>query len=135
MRPTIHAAQHGTSRDKPIEYEDFRGNSPEKKIHLLPELEDLELVFVAFDVLYIRNGSVTKMTLSERHRILRSVVKDAPLEGIPIMGPLKGRLVPLIPDQTFLGGNCLSKIGTSPDDIAEMFSQAILLQVPSISWL
>ena len=120
----------GVRKDEPVEYDDFREEGDDKRVHRLPNLEELELVYIVFDVLFVDNRSVLSLPLSERHKILRSVIKDAPLNGIPMGNGLKGALIPLIPDKTFLGEQCLSKKGASLDDIVEMFNRAISMQVP-----
>ena len=103
--------------------------SRDKAKHVLPNLDQLEVHFVAFDVLHAGGECVTDRPLSERHRVLRSVVADAPPEGYPLSGALRGRIVALLPDMTFLSGHCLSKKGSSLEDIAEIFNEAISMQV------
>ena len=60
----------GSSTGKVVLY-DLRSSKP-----LL--VKDLELVYVAFDVLYDTDHSVIDRPLRERHRILRRMFKDIP---------------------------------------------------------
>ena len=129
LRATVKVAVEGVRNDAPVEYGDFREEGDDRRVHRLPNLEELELVYIVFDVLFVDDRSVLSLPLSERHKILRSIIKDAPLNGIPMGNGLKGALIPLMPDKTFLGEQCLSKKGASLDDIVEMFNGAISMQV------
>lgn len=114
--------------DEYREYEDFRDSSGHRR-HLLPDLDQLELLYMAFDILYVEDRSVTALPLYERQKLLQASVGDDPDIGVSIGGGLKGRVISVIPDATFLGGICLSKKGTGVKDINEMFQTAISIQV------
>ena len=129
LRHAIKAAAVGGMKDENREYEDFRENAPGKRRYQLPDLESLELVYMAFDILYVDDHSITAIPLRHRHEQLRASIKDAPMTGIPMGRGLRGRVIPLIPDQTFLSGQLLSIQGGDLKDITKMMNKAILMQV------
>ncbi|KAJ6846948.1 DNA ligase 4 [Iris pallida] len=80
---------------------------------------DRQLCYVAFDILYFGDTSVIHQSLTERHELLRKVVK-----------PLKGRLEILIPngslnDHHFPGEPCWSIVAYSVEDVERFFKATI----------
>ena len=43
--------------------------------------QDVEVVYVCWDVLHIDGRNVNSLPLLDRHKLLRKVVRDAPPEG------------------------------------------------------
>jgi len=68
---------------------------------------DLEIVYVPFDVLYIDDGSVRHLKLSERHDILRERIKETTV----VCGNIKARTQLVLPDSEY------SRVGTTKEDI------------------
>ncbi|KAK9809528.1 hypothetical protein WJX73_008973 [Symbiochloris irregularis] len=93
----------------------------------------LEIVYVAFDILYINQLSVINLTLRERHSLLSEAIKPAPDDGIPIGdGTFRGRIIALTPGATLPSGAVASKNGDSLADIQEMFAEAVRVEEEGI---
>ncbi|KAK9791616.1 hypothetical protein WJX73_000051 [Symbiochloris irregularis] len=94
---------------------------------------NLEIVYVAFDILYINQQSVINLTLRERHSLLSEAIKPAPDDGIPMGdGTFRGRIIALTPGATLPSGAVASKNGDSLDDIQEMFAEAVRVEEEGI---
>ncbi|KAK1275293.1 DNA ligase 4 [Acorus gramineus] len=79
---------------------------------------DRQVVYVAFDILYVGDSSVIHQSLTERHELLRKFVK-----------PLKGRLEILVPDglnaQRSPGEPCWSTVAYNVEDVEKFFKETI----------
>ncbi|KAG4167645.1 hypothetical protein ERO13_A13G208300v2 [Gossypium hirsutum] len=80
---------------------------------------DRQVLYVAFDILYVGDTSVIHQSLKERHEILQKVVK-----------PLKGRLEILVPNGGLNanrppGEPCWSCIAHSVNDVERFFKETI----------
>jgi hypothetical protein len=65
--------------------------------------EEMELVYIVWDVIYLNGESIAALPLRERHARLREVMRQAPATGVEIEGgqtPMTARLVPLVPGAT-----------------------------------
>ncbi|KAF8065480.1 LIG4 [Scenedesmus sp. PABB004] len=66
----------------------------------LPTAADVELVYVAFDIMFLGDQSVINRSLSDRHKLLARAVRSLPASdpGLPCGGsPIHGRVVTLLP--------------------------------------
>ena len=83
-----------------------------------PILGDVELLYIAFDVLYCNDRPCTSMPLSERLKLLQKVV---PLEGsgvrIPGDSGVCARVIPMVPGETYLGGVLASREASTMEEI------------------
>ncbi|GLI63887.1 hypothetical protein VaNZ11_007004 [Volvox africanus] len=102
--------------------------------YVFPTAADVEVIFVAFDVLYIDDSSVLDKPLGERHQLLRRALRSCPPEGIPVgaAGVIRFRALPLLPGAIMLGGEVYSKEGTGDEDIKDMYERALAKQEEGI---
>ena len=68
---------------------------------------DLELVYVPFDILYVDDGSVRHLKLSERHELLRERIKETSV----MCGNIKAKILLALPDSEF------ARVGSTKEDI------------------
>ncbi|KIY93113.1 Putative DNA ligase 4 [Monoraphidium neglectum] len=104
LKAVVNAARNGAKGGARIETDSrMGGGDPSWDC---PNAEDVEIVFVAFDVLYQTGaGSVTHEPLHKRHDLLRTAVRAAPPEGYPLGPPgcaIRGRVAALLPGQPLL---------------------------------
>ena len=59
------------------------------------QVKDIELIFVAFDILYIEDSSVINRPLLERHALLRDALAPSPSEGVKV-----GKSLPQVSDES-----------------------------------
>ena len=78
--------------------------------------------------------SVIHLPLRERHKLLRKIVQAAPASGFPVgTGNMYGVIVPLTPGVPLPSGMPGSRIGTTSEDIAEVF-EAMDVRVGASVW-
>ena len=78
--------------------------------------------------------SVIHLPLRERHKLLGKVVQAAPAGGFPVgAGNMYGVIVPLTPGVPLPSGMPGSRIGTTSEDIAEVF-EAMDVRVGALVW-
>ncbi|GLC37312.1 hypothetical protein PLESTM_000567400 [Pleodorina starrii] len=102
--------------------------------YVFPTAGEVELIYVAFDVLFIDGGSVLDKPLGERHQLLRRALRSCPPEGLPVgpAGVIRFRALPLLPGEIMLGGEVFSKEGTGEDDIKDVYERALARQEEGI---
>ena len=78
--------------------------------------------------------SVIHLPLRKRHKLLGKVVQAAPASGFPVgTGNMYGVIVPLMPGVPLPSGMPGSRIGTTSEDIAEVF-EAMDVRVGALVW-
>lgn len=86
-----------------------------------PLIQDLELTYIAFDVIYMDNlhkeGPVLiNKPLHERLEILRTCIATAPPVTVG-EGSVTARVVPLIPNETRFGGSLASRMAHTQEEV------------------
>lgn len=120
-------------------------------IHLIPDpeyqrpqVQDVELVYIAFDVLFCgEHGCVTHLPLSERHALLRTMLQPGCPDTITVCAQHKsvcvthtcflqmanphvsGRIALMLPDEPFLGGAPVCQTCKGPEDIQNMLDRSM----------
>ncbi|KAK9834174.1 hypothetical protein WJX81_005346 [Elliptochloris bilobata] len=131
----VNAARSGRAADELLEMNGFNGEimtaDPD---YTTPRVRDLEVVYVAFDVLYCDGQSVINRPLVERHQLLNRLVSAAPAEGYPL-GPatvVTGRVIKLLPGQPLPAGMPGSRHATDLEDIQDMFEEVLRVKEEGI---
>ncbi|KAK9803302.1 hypothetical protein WJX72_010348 [[Myrmecia] bisecta] len=134
FKSLIVAARDGRPGDSTLDFTEAETGYSGDPSYENPTINDLEIVYVAFDVLYYENQSVINRTLLERRDILKSILRAAPSEGIPCgKGTVRGRMVPLLSGHKLLGSeNIGCKTCHTLEDIQAMFDQSVALQEEGI---
>ena len=98
-----------------------------------PAAADLVLVYAPFDVLRVGDDVIADRPLSERHKVLRSVLGLGDDDASPPttlvstcipLGPagvIHGRVEPLLPGRPFMGGEPQSALGSTAADVEAAF--------------
>eukprot|EP00879_Flechtneria_rotunda_P020198 GHRR01021239.1.p1 GENE.GHRR01021239.1~~GHRR01021239.1.p1 ORF type:complete len:808 (+),score=213.95 GHRR01021239.1:1223-3646(+) len=103
LRSAMIAAREGKGPDEIIRITD-RGTADftADPYYVHPTVADIELVYIAFDILFHEDESLITLPLQERQQRLAKVIKCLPADkpGIPCgAGTIHGRIVLLLPDQ------------------------------------
>jgi hypothetical protein len=89
---------------------------------LPPPRQHCELWYIAFDILHNGDSGVNELPLRERQRMLEAAV--LPGEARPLAGSaVCGRMVPLLPGKTHIGGMLASRLGKGEEDISSMLAE------------
>lgn len=95
------AAREGCVREDRVDVAAARTQTGSARVRDPPRLGDLELRFMAFDILYTmvdgQYRSVVDRPLRERKHLLRAAVEDAPEGGHPIAGHMRGGIYVVVP--------------------------------------
>jgi hypothetical protein len=70
-----------------------------RKLDVKPE--EVELVYLVFDLVYLDGASLAARPMRERHACLRAALRDAPADGIALEDgktAIRGRIVLVLPD-------------------------------------
>ena len=130
LKSTVQAAAAGSPGSQRLEVRDWEGTRLEEldDSYSPPLLQDVELVFVAFDVVYLDDRPVAHLPLSERQRLLARLLADH-AEPVPIPGsPICGRVVPLIPGSTRFGDALVSQVAETADQVRACLESAAALK-------
>lgn len=118
IRPVIQAIKDSLPKGSKPKMDSYSGviSGDVEDASDAPLIEDLEILYIAFDVLFVDTTSVTKLPLRERLGILEDVVR--PTSSIPVSNSaICARIVPLIPNRTTFHAEFASKIAYSHADI------------------
>ncbi|DBA75732.1 TPA: hypothetical protein ACH3X1_010149 [Trebouxia sp. C0004] len=133
IRSAFSAARDGKPVDSQIEMASSEGLYTSDPDYTPPCVGDIELVFIAFDILFVNEESVIDRPLLERLDLLKAAIQPPPEEGIPVgRGTVKGRLTKLVPNEFVLDHTTCSKICHTMEDIQAAFDEAIRVQEEGI---
>ena len=121
LKGAANAAWDGKAPQETIELTDWEGNAlryAEGNDQL--QVKDLELVYVAFDILYLDGKQQTGYPLEERYKVLKRIASSPSRQVRLLSDPASdrktqmcGRIVPLIPNETvFPPGHTAAEDGT-----------------------
>ncbi|DBA86388.1 TPA: hypothetical protein ACH3X2_005613 [Trebouxia sp. C0005] len=133
IRSAFSAARDGKPVDSQIEMASSEGLYTSDPDYNPPCVGDIELVFIAFDILFVDEESVINRPLLERLDLLKAAIQPPPEEGIPVgRGTVQGRLAKLVPNEFVLDHTTCSKICHTMEDIQAAFDEAIRVQEEGI---
>lgn len=131
LKPVVNAARDCSDPSSEIKMQE--GSVALADVGAAPlRVQDVELVFVAFDIIYYDGHDVSRKPLSERHKILGVVV---PVTDSPVLlglGAISGRVKALLPDVTSFRDTLCSRTGSTLEDIKSMFDQMETLKEEGI---
>lgn len=144
LKSVIHAAAAGISGSQRLEVRDWEGVKLEEtdSDYAPPLLQDVELIYIAFDIIYLDDSSVSHLQLEDRLKLLERLI-PAHDAAISIPGSsVKGRVVPLLPGMTKFHDILVSRrasseaeIQTCLDQTAKLKDEGILIKALDSPWI
>ncbi|PSC67603.1 DNA ligase 4 isoform A [Micractinium conductrix] len=125
MKPLVNAISSGKQAGDKLEFNEVDGDHAAVFDKDYEELliGDCELMYVAFDLLHDGSTAINDQPLHQRLKRLEELVK--PTGPVPLgNGAVCGRVVPLIPGKTEIGGRLMSRIGSTVEDLKAAMEEA-----------
>lgn len=122
LKGTVHAAVAGLPSSFQLSIREEYGGSLDgdgELTYVLPELGDLELVYVVFDILALGDTPLTGLPLLQRLKILEDTV-DLDMRAVECRGSshICSKVIPLIPNKTRIGGILASYVASTEQEIS-----------------
>ncbi|KAL6769116.1 LIG4 [Auxenochlorella protothecoides x Auxenochlorella symbiontica] len=129
LKTVMHAAGRRSRPGEQLEVTDLEGLGLEESdpTYSPPRIKDVELVYIAFDIVYLDDRPTTHLALRERHRLLAALLQSRDAVAIPTSGVM-GRVVPLLPGETRFNDVLCSREGRTQEDIQEALDQSTALK-------
>ncbi|EFN52891.1 hypothetical protein CHLNCDRAFT_138420 [Chlorella variabilis] len=116
LKPLISAILEQKHRGDVLDFNEMEEDAAiHDEDYKAPQIGDLELVYVTFDILHNGKGGVIDMPLRERHKML----EDKVVPGIPA-------------DRTHFGSILASRTGRTEEDISQMLQEIVRLREEGI---
>eukprot|EP00873_Tetraselmis_striata_P028525 jgi/Tetstr1/448789/TSEL_036023.t1 len=128
LTPAFDAIRKGMKRGTRLkaDYEKIYTANPD---YVTPSVEDVEIMYVAFDIIYLNDCAINDLPLTERHTKLEAALRPGGSAGTLLGGGgITGRVHALVPGP----GAEWTEVGTSLEDIQRFFDAAMLRQEEGI---